>query len=140
MRVASVHARRLALSAVIVGAFASPVSAQSQLDTSQAQAFLGNWVIALVTDMGPMTLHLNILDQGGKVAATFGSPDLGALQPVTDITRSGEELHLSLFVDAQGQSIDVSLALTPDGDGLNVALAAAGGSFTANARATKATS
>lgn len=140
MRVTRVHVRRLGLCAALVAAVASPASAQSQVDTSQAQAFLGNWVIALVTDMGPMNLELKIVDQGGKVAATFGAPDLGALQDVTDITRAGEELHLSLFVDAQGQSIDVSMALTPDGDDLNVALEAAGGQFMTTARATRAAS
>lgn len=135
----TIHARRLALCAALVAAVASPASAQSQLDTSQAQAFLGNWTVPLTTDMGAMTMELNIVDQGGKVAATFGSADLG-LQDVTDITRAGDDLHMNFFVDAQGQSIDIALVLTPDGDGLNMSLAAMGGSFTATARATKAAS
>jgi hypothetical protein len=135
-----VHVRRLALSAALVAAVASPASAQSQLDTPQAQAFLGNWVMSLVTDMGPMDLQLNIRDQGGKVAAQFGSPALGALADVTDITKQGEQLIMNLFIEAQGQSIDISMAIVPDGDALNVDLSAAGGAFTTNARATRATS
>ncbi|MGE0160634.1 MAG: hypothetical protein AB7T31_14600 [Gemmatimonadales bacterium] len=138
MRITRVHARRLALCAALVAAAAAPASAQSQLDTSQAQAFLGNWVMSLVTDMGPMDLQLNIRDQGGKVGAQFGSPALGALQEVTDITKQGEQLVMNLFIDAQGQSIDISMAIVPDADGLNVDLSAAGGAFTANARATRA--
>ena len=122
----------------LAAALASPAAAQSQLDASQAQAFMGNWVLPLTTDMGAMNLQLNISDQGGKVAAQFGAPEMGALADVTDITKEGQNLNMSLFVDAQGQSIDVALTLTPDGDGLNVALSAAGGSFTANARATRA--
>ena len=138
MRMTRVHARRLALCAAFVAAAASPASAQSDLDTIEAQAFLGNWVMSLVTDMGPMELQLNFRDQGGKLAAEFGSPALGELQEVTDITKQGEALLLNLFVDAQGQSIDVSMSVVPDADGLNVDLTAAGGAFTATTRATRA--
>lgn len=140
MRMTSIHARRLALCAALVAAVASPASAQSQLDTSQAQAFLGNWTVPLVTDMGAMTMELNIVDQGGKVAAAFGSADLGGMQDVTDITRAGESLQMNFFVDAQGQSIDIALVLTREGEELNVDLAAMGGSFTANAKATRSAS
>jgi hypothetical protein len=140
MGITRVHVRRLALCAALVAAVASPAAAQSQLDTSQAQAFLGNWVMSLVTDMGPMDLELNIRDQGGKVAAEFGSSALGALSNVTDITKQGEQLLMNLFIDAQGQSIDIALAIVPDGDGLNVDLSAAGGAFATNARATRAAS
>ena len=140
MRITSIHARRLALCAALVAAVASPAAAQSQLDTSQARAFLGNWSLPLVTDMGAMTLQLNIVDQGGKVAATFGAPDMGTVADVTDITRAGEALHMNLIIDAQGQSIDIALAITPDGDALNVDLAAMGGSFMANGKATRAES
>jgi hypothetical protein len=87
-----------------------------------------------------MTLQLNIVDQGGKVAATFGDPTQGMMANVTDITRSGEALHMNLFVDAQGQSIDVNLQLARDGEALNVSLAAMGGSFTATAVGTRASS
>ena len=47
---------------------------------------------------------------------------------------------MSLFIDAQGQSIDVSMAIVPDGDGLNVDLSAAGGAFTTSTRDTRAAS
>ena len=140
MTITRVHARRLALCAAMVAAVASPASAQSQLDTSEAQAFLGNWAMSLETDMGPMELQLNIRDESGKVAAEFGSPALGALANVTDITKQGEQLVMNLFIDAQGQSIDIALTMVPDGDGLSVDLSAAGGAFTANTRATRAAS
>jgi hypothetical protein len=140
MRITRIHARRLALCAALVAAVASPASAQSQLDASQARAFLGNWTLPLETDMGAMTMQLNIADQGGKVAATFGAPDMGVVTDVTDITRAGEALNMNFFIDAQGQSIDIALAITPDGDGLSVNLAAMGGSFTTTARATRAAS
>jgi hypothetical protein len=140
MRIARVHIQRLALCAGLVAAAVSPASAQSQLDTAQASAFLGNWMLPLVTDMGNMNLQLNIVDQGGKVAATFGDPTQGVMANVTDITRQGEQLLMNLLVDAQGQSIDVALQITPDGDGLSVDLAAMGGAFTASAKATRSAS
>ena len=140
MRIARVHVQRIALCAALVAAAVSPAAAQSQLDTAQARAFLGNWMLPLVTDMGNMNLQLNIVDQGGKVAATFGDPTAGVMSNVTDITRQGELLLMNLMVDAQGQSIDVALQIAQDGDGLNVDVNAMGGAFTASARATRATS
>ena len=140
MSIVRVHVQRLALCAALLAAAVSPATAQSQLDTGQARAFLGNWLLPLVTDMGNMNLQLNIVDQGGKVAATFGDPAQGVMANITDITRQGEQLHMNLFVDAQGQSIDVALQITPDGDGLNVDLSAMGGAFVASARATRSAS
>jgi hypothetical protein len=140
MSLVRIRLQRLAVCTALLAAVGAPASAQSLLDTSQAQAFLGNWTIPLNTDLGAMTLQLNIVDQGGKVAATFGDPTQGMMANVTDITRSGEELHMNLFVDAQGQSIDVNLQLARDGEALNVSLAAMGGSFTATAVGTRASS
>jgi len=138
MRTTRVHARRLALCTALAAALASPVSAQ--VSTADARPFLGNWVMSINSDMGQMNLQLNIRDNSGQVGAQFGSPELGALQEVPDISKSGEQLLLALLIDAQGQSIDVSLAITPDGDGLNVDLTAAGGAFMTSARATRASS
>jgi hypothetical protein len=140
MSITRVHVQRLALCAALVGAAVSPASAQSALDTSQAQAFLGNWVLPLVTDQGNMNLQLNIVDQGGKVAATFGDPAMGIMSDVTDITRAGEQLLMNLMIDAQGQQIDIALQIARDGDGLNIDLNAMAGAFTATGRATRATS
>jgi hypothetical protein len=140
MSIARVHVQRLVLCAALAAAAVSPASGQSQLDTSQAQAFLGSWVIPLNTDMGAMTLQLSIVDQGGKVAATFGAPDMGTVANVTDITRAGDELHMNLFIDAQGQSVDIALQLAREGEDLNVGLSAMGGSFVTSAKATRAAS
>jgi hypothetical protein len=135
-----VHIQRFALCVALVGAAVSPASAQSQLDTAQAQAFLGNWLLPLVTDMGNMNLQLNIVDQGGKVAATFGDPTAGVMANVTDITRAGEQLLMNIIVDAQGQQIDVALQIVRDGDGLNIDVAAMAGAFVTSGRATRSAS
>lgn len=110
--------------------------AQSELDVGEAEAFLGEWVVSLDTDFGAFDMDLKIEDQGGKVAASIGSPDQG-MSDVTDITRSGEGLVLSYEIDAQGQMFPVSVVLTPDGEGL-MASFDFGGQFSAEGSATRA--
>ena len=133
-------ARRLAGCIALVGALLAPMpaSAQSQLDVSQAQEFLGSWVIAMDTDFGPMTLSMSIEDRSGKVAASVGSPEMGGTVDVTDITREGEHLVLRYDVDAQGQFIDVQMALEPAGENLTTYIEAAAGQFMTTATATRA--
>jgi hypothetical protein len=134
--------RRFALGLAMAGALAAPMqaSAQSELDTAQAQAFLGSWVINMNTDFGPMTISMSITDQAGKVAANVGSPEMGGTVAVTDITRAGERLVLRYDIDAQGQFIDVSMSLQPDGENLATTIEAAGGQFMTTAVATRAQS
>ncbi|MSR21952.1 MAG: hypothetical protein EXR92_00070 [Gemmatimonadetes bacterium] len=113
-------------------------SAQSQLSTSAAQAFLGNWNLAIQTEQGVFNLDLDIVDQGGKVAANLGSPEMGVSQTVTDITRSGDNLVLRYAMNAQGQPAPpISLTLTPNGNELNALVSVAEGAFTATGIATK---
>jgi hypothetical protein len=133
-------ARRHAVAIALVGALVAPVqaSAQSELDVAQAQAFLGSWVIAMETDFGPMTINMSIVDQSGKVAASVGSPEMGGMVDVTDITRSGENLVLRYDIDAQGQLVDVSMSLAPDGENLATVIEAAAGQFMTTAVATRA--
>jgi hypothetical protein len=131
------------LAALVVTALAAApqaLSAQSQLDVSQARAFLGNWVISMQTDFGPMTLNMTIADQGGKVAASVGSPEMGGMVNVTDVTRDGDALVLRYDIDAQGQMIDVMMSLTPSGENLATYIEAAAGQFMVQATATRAAS
>lgn len=132
------HMRRLAVAAALLGVVFSPTvaSAQSDLDASEAEAFMGEWMISLDTDFGAFDIDLKIEDQGGKVAVTIGSAEQGMVE-VTDITRSGEGLVPSYEIDAQGQMFPVSVVLTPDGEGL-VASFDFGGQFSADAAATRA--
>ena len=139
MRTAPLHVRRLAMAAAVLGAFFSPsaASAQSQLDVTEAQVFLGNWDLALEADFGPFDLYLQIEDQGGKVSASVGSPEAG-MQDVTDITRSDESLILNYEMDYQGQLFPVVLALEPDGEALSASFETGGGELSAGGTATKA--
>ena len=141
MKTTLLHVRRLAMAAALVGAIVSPraVSAQSALDTSEAGAFMGSWAISLQSDYGPFEFGLELTDQGGKVAASVGSPDpAGGMTSVTDITRSGEGLVLSYEFDAQGQLVPASLTLTPDGEDLTVVFSIADGAFIADGGAKRA--
>jgi hypothetical protein len=139
MNIEVLATRRLA-ACLALAALVGPLqaSAQSQLDVSQAQAFLGAWVIAMETDFGPMTLNMNIEDRAGKVAASVGSAEIGGMVDVTDITREGEHLLLRYDIDAEGELIDVAMTLEPAGEGLTARIQAAGGQFMTTATARKA--
>ena len=130
-----------ALGATLLGAALAPATAaaQSQLDVAQAQAFLGEWLVNMDTEFGPFSMNLDIIDQGGKVAATMGSPEMGGDQAITDITRSEESLVLRFMGNAQGQSFDVAIALVPNGENLDVYFEVGQGQFSAQGVGTRVT-
>ncbi len=144
MKTTLLHVRRLAVVAALLGVVVSPRAAwaQSQLDASEAGAFLGSWTVAVESDFGPMAFSLELMDEGGKVAAKVGLPDptgAGAGPPVavTDITLSGEALVLSYEFDAEGKLLPVALFLTPSDDGLAAVFEIADGAFSASGSATR---
>ena len=141
MRLTTCSLRGLALSFAMAAALLSPlaVSAQSGLDASQAQAFMGDWVVDMDTDFGPFSMTLEVEDQGGKVAASIGAPDMGqGMQSVTDVSKDGESLIMTWEIDAQGQFMEVSMTLVPAGEQLATLFETAGGEFSAAGTATKA--
>jgi len=145
MKTTLLHVRRLAVAAALLGAVVAPraVSAQSQLDASEASAFLGEWNISFQSDFGPIAFPLELTDQGGKVAAKVGLPDFdgsgpGAPVDVTDLSRSGEGLVLNYEFDAQGQLVPVSLTLTPNDEGLTAVFDLADGAFSLSGSGTRA--
>jgi hypothetical protein len=101
----------LALVAALVVPHAT--SAQSQLDTSEARAFIGSWVLQFTSDMGPFSMNVDIRDMGGKVAATLNQADMGMQQEITDIAKSGESLVLNFEGDFQGQAFTAALSFEP---------------------------
>jgi hypothetical protein len=131
--------RVLAVTAAAALALFAPAasSAQSTLDASQAQAFLGNWVVSMDTDFGPFSMDVAISDQAGKVAVQVGAPEIGT-QEVTNVAVAGEMLVLAWDADAQGQVVDILLSLTPAGENLTASFEAAGGQFFAEGVATRA--
>ena len=99
----------------LAAALAAPraASAQSQLDTGEARAFIGAWVLQFTSDMGPFSMSVDIRDMGGKVAATLTQADMGMQQEVTDIQKSGESLVLNFDGDFQGQAFTAALSFEP---------------------------
>ena len=142
MRATLQHVRHVAVAAALLGAVFAPRAAlaQSELDASEAQAFLGTWTVSMETEFGGFEVEMKIEDQGGKVAASVESPDPSApgLTTITDITRSGEGLVLAYELDAQGQLTPVSMTLTPDGESLAAVFDVGGGLFSASGSATRA--
>jgi hypothetical protein len=130
------HARTLGASSLLalIAISPPPASAQSQLDTSQATAFIGTWAIDFDSPQGSFVLDLELTDSSGKVAASIGSDQMGGMQDVTDITLSGANLVLSYEFDAQGQLIPVALTLGPDGA---ATMDFADGAFTMGGQGTK---
>ena len=129
----TVHtARTLAFGTALLGLMLSPlpIAGQSDLDASEASDFMGVWLIAMDTELGSVNLELTIEDQGGKVSATMGSPDLGPeTQSITDITKSDETLIMVQEIEAQGQFLEIEMTLERDGDNLSVYLDVDGGMF-----------
>lgn len=140
MEITLIRTRRLATAcALTVAVFVTaPASAQSQLDTSEARAFIGRWDLAFETQIGPFNLDLDIEDEGGKITARMGSPDLGGSREITDITQSGDSLLMRYQMDAQGQMVSMSMTLSVAGEGLSAQLDFAEGMFSAIGTATRA--
>jgi len=112
-------------------------SAQSSLDVSQAQAFLGSWSASFDSPQGELVMDLVITDSSGKVAANVGAEVLGGMTDVTDISRSGDNLVLRYEIDVQGQLAPITLTLVPDGASLNCSMDFADGMFVMDGVATK---
>ena len=125
--------KRLSVTAVVtlgVMLMASPVvtGQASSLDSSEASAFMGTWVLTMETPRGANEQTVVIRDEGGKVAATLGGGRGGQID-ISDIARDGESLVLAFEREFQGNAIDVVLTLSLDGEVINATQDIAGGQF-----------
>lgn len=125
--------KRLSVTAVaVLGVMlmASPVvtGQASPLDSSEASAFMGTWVLTMETPRGANEQTVVIRDEGGKVAATLGGGRGGQID-ISDIARDGESLVLAFERNFQGNAIDVVLTLSLDGEVINATQDIAGGQF-----------
>ena len=108
-------------------------SAQSNLDTSAAGAFMGSWELAFDSPQGAFVMDLALTDADGKVAATITNDMMGS-QEVTDISVSGESIVLRYEIDAQGQIAPVALTVATGG---TASMDFADGMFVMDGTATK---
>ena len=113
---------------------ASAQEAASDLDITEASAFVGDWTLSM--NGGTLDMRLSVKDVGGKAAAQISS-DIAADQMITKISRSGDKLVLSYESDFEGQAFDVVVTLTPNGDNLDVTIDFAGGQFVMDGTGTK---
>lgn len=137
MRSFTLASQKLGMGLAVALVMLSPlaVSAQSDLNASEAQAFLGSWVVAMDTDFGAFSMNVEIEDQDGKVAASIGAPDMGGpMESVSDIAKNGDDLVLTWMMDAQGQLVDAAMTMSPDGSTM---LSIADGQFMAPGEASR---
>src|SRR5688572_2388203 len=116
MKVSKINAlTTLATALAIMAALVMPptASAQSQLATSEAQAYLGSWTLNFTSDMGAFAMTCDIRDMAGKVAVVLSQSDMGMQQEITDISKAGESLALAFAGDFQGQAFAAVITLEP---------------------------
>lgn len=94
-----------------------PVAAgqASSLDSAEAAAFMGTWVLTMESPRGTNEQTVTIGDEGGKVAAQLQGARGGSVN-VTDIAKDADALVLSFSRNFQGNDIDIVLSLSLDGD------------------------
>ncbi len=125
--------KRLSVTAVVVLGvmlMVSPVvtGQASSLDSSEASAFMGTWVLTMETPRGANEQTVVIRDEAGEVAATLGGGRGGQID-ISDIARDGESLVLAFERNFQGNAIDIVLTLSLDGEVINATQDIAGGQF-----------
>ncbi len=130
----------IALALLLIAGIASPNTAAAQnapVRAADAQAFLGEWSIAIDAQGQAVVLELDISDANGNVAAEVNDPLGGGALKIERIAKAGDNLVLAYDIDAQGQVIPIRVTLTPDGDALNAAVDVAAGMFATTAKATR---
>lgn len=123
-----------AAAAVVAIAGFGVSGAAAQVATADAQPFIGAWDLTVQAD-GPITLGLDIRDEGGQVAASVTAQ--GSATNVTTITKSDDNLLLRYMADLGGQQAPIAIRLTPNGEELAASLDVADGMFTTSGTARK---
>ena len=115
--------QQLPMAAAVLGVLllAGPAMAgqASMLDSSEASAFMGTWVITIETPPGTGEQTVTIRDEGGKVAARLEG-GRGGPNDITDIAKDGDSLVLTWEVAGP---LDPVLTLTLDGEMINATFA-----------------
>ena len=116
------RARILALVVVAGLAWVGSLVAQeeaSSLNASEAEAFMGSWVLSMETPRGTNEQNLSITNVDGKVVSEL-SGGRGGSVTINDISKSDESLVLKFERSFRGNSRPVVLTLSLDGETLNV--------------------
>lgn len=107
----------LAVSVSLIWAGPASAQAASELDASEAEAFIGDWVLTMETPRGTNEQNLSITVVDGKVAAEL-SGGRGGSVGITDISKSEDSLVLRYERRFRGNARPVVMTLSFDGDTL----------------------
>jgi hypothetical protein len=120
---------RVPLLALVLGFVVSTVaSAQTPAASADVSKFMGAWVLTLESPQGAFSMNFTLSDKDGKAAGELTS-DIAPPQPITDITKSGDDLVLKYEGNFQGQAFAAKMTLTPVEDKLTVAFDVMDGQF-----------
>ena len=117
----SSRARTLVLVCLASLAWTGSLVAQEapSLNASEAEAFLGTWVLTMETPRGTNEQNLSVTDVYGKVVAEL-SGGRGGSVTISDISKSEESLVLKFEGSFRGNARPVVLTLSLDGETLKV--------------------
>src|SRR5262245_6246461 len=90
-----------------VGVGSSRLTAGGQaLMSSDAKAWMGDWVLTIEGGRGPQERTLTIKDMGGHVAGTLGGGRGGPIE-IADVSKKGNDLVLKFKQTGRGGEMDV---------------------------------
>ena len=123
------------------GVGAAPVVQAAQTPTpvtvADAAPFIGEWTLELQGPNGPGTFDLTVKVEKEKVVGEIAAPTLDT-QPITDITKSGENLVLRYMFNYEGNPVDATVQLIPAPEGKTKAqIDFAGGAYIMTGSAAK---
>ena len=125
--------------ALLAATLPAAASAQSALNTTDAQAFVGSWTLAMTSQMGDFAMTLDVADMAGKVGVTLDFPDAGMNQEITEVAMDEGSMVLSFVGEAQGQQFPAVVTLTPTtADAVDVYFDIADGAFAMTGTGSKA--
>ncbi len=101
----------------------------STLDSSEAEEFMGTWLITLDNTFATWQENLVIRDVSGKVAASVGVAGQDTSLNIQGIVKDGKSLVFTLERWENGQPIEAVMTVTRDGEMIGVVQTLEGSEF-----------
>ena len=95
----------------------APTEPPPRADSSEIQAFLGEWVLEVMTQQGSLNSLITFADDDGKASADFYLARLADVV-IENIARTEAGVLLKWNLDFDGQLVPVEMELAREGDGL----------------------
>ena len=84
---------------------------QTELDTSEATAFLGNWTLSMVMQDEPVEVEMIVDDVDGKLGAMVSVPQLPNALVATEAHLTDTGINILFPVDFAGQTLNLTLSV-----------------------------